>query len=72
MPELPEVESLRLGLKRKIIKSKIIDVKIIKPKLVSGNSTLRKINNKKTIEFKKEILNEIIIDIKRIAKNLIL
>lgn len=72
MPELPEVESLRLGLKNKITKSKILNVEIIKPKLISGNGTLRKIDKKKTEEFKKEITGEKIIDIKRIAKNLII
>ena len=72
MPELPEVESLRLGLKEKIVKSKILKIEIIKPKLISGNGTLRKINKKKTEEFIKEITGEKIINIKRIAKNLII
>lgn len=72
MPELPEVESLRLGLNRKLSKSKIKSVRIIKPKLVSGNGTLRKISKKKTEEFIKEITGEKILNIKRIAKNLII
>ena len=72
MPELPEVESLRLGLNRKLSKSKIKSVQIIKPKLVSGNGTLRKISKKKTEEFIKEITGEKILNIKRIAKNLII
>ncbi|MDQ1281855.1 MAG: Formamidopyrimidine-DNA glycosylase [Patescibacteria group bacterium] len=72
MPELPEVESLRLGLNKKIIGSKILNVKIIKPKLVSSNGTLRKVNKKKEEEFKKEIIGERIKQIKRVAKNLII
>ncbi len=58
MPELPEVESLRLGLNKKIIGSKILNIEIVKPKLVSSNGTLRKINKKKEEEFKKEIVGE--------------
>lgn len=72
MPELPEVESLRLGLNRKIVGNKILNVKIIKPKLVSSNGTLRKISKKKEEEFKKEITGENIKQIKRVAKNLII
>lgn len=72
MPELPEVESLRLGLNKKIVKSTIKSVEIIKPKLVAGNGTLRKINKKKTEEFIKEITGDKIKNIKRIAKNLII
>lgn len=72
MPELPEVESLRLGLNKRIVKSKIKSVQIIKPKLVAGNGTLRKISKKKTEEFIKETTGEKILNIKRIAKNLII
>lgn len=72
MPELPEVESLRLGLNKKIVKSTIKSIEVIKPKLVSDNGTLRKISKKKTEEFIKEITGEKIVNIKRIAKNLII
>ena len=72
MPELPEVESLRLGLKNKIIKSTILNIEILKPKLVSGNGTLRKIDTTKAKEFKKELTGQKILNIKRIAKNLII
>lgn len=72
MPELPEVESLRLGLNKRIIKGKIVSVEIIKPKLVSGNGTLRKISKNKSEEFIKETTGEKIVSIKRVAKNLII
>ncbi len=72
MPELPEVESLKLSLNKKIIGSKILNVEIIKPKLISGNGTLRKVNKNKIKEFEKEITGEKIKTIKRIAKNLII
>lgn len=72
MPELPEVESLRLGLNKRILKSKILNVEIIKPKLVASNGTLRKISKKKTEEFIKETTGKNIKNIKRIAKNLII
>lgn len=72
MPELPEVESLRLGLEKNIINSKILNIEIIKPKLVSGNGTKRKIDRKKVEEFIKETNKERILKIKRIAKNLII
>lgn len=72
MPELPEVESLRLGLEKKIINSKIISALIIKPKIISGNSTKRKSNKSKTEKFITSIKNRKIKSIKRIAKNLII
>ncbi|MEI6352820.1 MAG: bifunctional DNA-formamidopyrimidine glycosylase/DNA-(apurinic or apyrimidinic site) lyase [Candidatus Nomurabacteria bacterium] len=72
MPELPEVESLRLGLERKIIGSKIIDCEILKPKIISGNSTKRKASQKISNSFLENIRNRKIKSIKRIAKNLIL
>lgn len=72
MPELPEVEVLRLGLVKKVLNKKINSVKVLKPKIVSGAGTKRKENLKKVEEFEKEILNEKIIKINRIAKNIIL
>ena len=71
MPELPEVENLRLGLTRHIIGQKILGVKIFKPKLVSGNGTKRIASSKKVKEFIKGIVGERFIDIDRRAKNLI-
>lgn len=71
MPELPEVEALRLGLEKKILKSKILEVKILTPKIVSSKSNIRTINKNKIKEFS-SIRNKKIISLKRIAKNLII
>lgn len=71
MPELPEVENLRLGLLKVIIGQKIHQVEITKPKLVSGNGTLRKASESKKYEFIKGITGERFIGIERRAKNLI-
>ena len=71
MPELPEVENLRLGLGKNILNQKIIEVKIRKPKLVSGKGTLRTISLKKKAEFIKGVSGEKFLNIERRAKNLI-
>ena len=71
MPELPEVEALRLGLEKKIIGSKILDCKILKPKIVSGKSTNRKSSKKIVNDFIENIKNKKISKIERVAKNLI-
>jgi formamidopyrimidine-DNA glycosylase len=51
MPELPEVENLRMGLERVIVGQKIKGVKVEKPKLVSGRGTKRIASSKKQKEF---------------------
>ncbi len=71
MPELPEVENLRLGLEKKILGQKIVDVKVRKPKLVSGKGTLRTASRKKVEEFEKGLLGETFVEVDRRAKNLI-
>lgn len=71
MPELPEVENLRLGLVKNILGQKIINVKVKKPKLVSGKGTLRTASLKKVREFENGLKNEIFTEIERRAKNLI-
>lgn len=71
MPELPEVENLRLGLEKKILGQKIVDVKVRKPKLVSGKGTLRKASIKKVKEFEEGLLGEAFMKVERRAKNLI-
>lgn len=38
MPELPEVETIRRGLVRRVLRKKIVDVKVRKPKMVRGMS----------------------------------
>jgi formamidopyrimidine-DNA glycosylase len=71
MPELPEVENLRMGLVKNILDQKILSVKIGKPKLVSGKGTLRQISTKKKTEFIKGVVGEKFISVERRAKNLI-
>lgn len=71
MPELPEVESIRLGLKRKILESKILLVEILKPKIIAGNGTKRIASKAKTEAFKKVVTGKRIKNIERVAKNLI-
>jgi formamidopyrimidine-DNA glycosylase len=36
MPELPEVETVRLGLEKRVVSKKILDIEILKPKLVKN------------------------------------
>ncbi len=71
MPELPEVENLRLGLERYIINQKILKIEVSKPKLVSGKSTKRTPSKKKVEEFIHGLKNEKFLAIERRAKNLI-
>lgn len=71
MPELPEVENLRRGLKNAIVGQKILSVEVRKPKLVSGKGTLRVASLKKRNEFQRGIQGENFIEIERRAKNLI-
>ncbi len=71
MPELPEVENLRLGLERVILGQKIRHVKVYKPKLVSGKGTLRLASSKKKNEFESGVKGESFIRVERRAKNLI-
>ena len=72
MPELPEVEALRLGLIKKILRQKIIKVEVRQEKIIAGKGTLRKADKKKTEFFKKILLSKEITDIKRRAKNLLI
>lgn len=71
MPELPEVENLRLGLEKNILNQKILKVKVSKPKLVSGKGTLRNASAKKVKEFEEGLNGEIFLKVDRRAKNLI-
>ncbi len=71
MPELPEVENLRVGLARKIVGQKIKNVKVLAPKLVSGSGNIRVSSRAKTAEFIKGITGEVVEGIERRAKNLI-
>ena len=71
MPELPEVENLRMGLVKNILNQKILSVEVRKPKLVSGKGTLRKISTKKKARFVNGVVGEKFIAVERRAKNLI-
>jgi formamidopyrimidine-DNA glycosylase len=71
MPELPEVENLRVGLERTILGQKIKKVKVFKPKLVSGKGNIRLPSNKKRREFELGVSGERFNGIDRRAKNLI-
>jgi len=71
MPELPEVENLRIGLESKILGQKILKVIVNKPKLVSDKSTKRVASKKKATEFINGLTNEKFFAVERRAKNLI-
>ena len=71
MPELPEVENLRLGLQRCILGQRVRSIAVRKPKLVSGRGNLRKASPKKTREFIRGLTGSRILDITRRAKNLV-
>lgn len=71
MPELPEVENLKLGLNKFILNQKILEIKVNKPKIVSGKGTKRTASKKKKEEFIKKLSGEKIISVERRAKNLI-
>jgi formamidopyrimidine-DNA glycosylase len=58
MPELPEVETLKLGLQKYVKGKKIVEVKVIDPKLLSGDP--------------KNIIGATIKEVKRYAKGLVL
>ena len=58
MPELPEVETLKLGLKKYLVGHKIEDIEILVPKIFQGNV--------------QDIIGSRVIDIKRVGKGLII
>jgi len=58
MPELPEVETIRLGLEKYLVGCKIIDVEIKIPRMLAGSA--------------KQIIGAKIIGLKRIGKGLII
>jgi len=59
MPELPEVETVRLKLKTIVLNKKIVDVNILYGNIIEFPSS---------DEFKKQIINQTINDIKRLGK----
>ena len=70
MPELPEVESLRLSLEPFLVGKTIKSIQMNNAKLVSGKGTLRKADEIKKQEFIKNLENQEIASITRRAKNL--
>jgi formamidopyrimidine-DNA glycosylase len=58
MPELPEVETIKLGLQKRLIGHKIEDVQVRVPKIFQGNP--------------KDVIGATVTDIKRIGKGLII
>lgn len=71
MPELPEVENLRIGLEREIKNQKILSAEVRLPKLVSGTGNKRKASKAKAVEFIRGAVGKKIASIDRRAKNLI-
>ena len=51
MPELPEVENLRIGLSRFIVGQKVLEVEVRNAKIVSGKGTIRIASKIKIKEF---------------------
>ena len=71
MPELPEVESLRLRLEKVLLGQKIKNVTILNSKIISGKGTKRESRKIKEIEFVENTKNKKIISVTRRAKNII-
>lgn len=71
MPELPEVENLRLGLLKHIKGEEILKIEVSKPKLVSGKSTKRTASMATVLKFKKDLTGEKFLNVERRAKNII-
>ena len=72
MPELPEVENVRRGLQEYIRGQKIRRVHVTRPKLVSGKGNIRRASLKKRDEFINGLRGEVVADITRRAKNLLI
>jgi formamidopyrimidine-DNA glycosylase len=70
MPELPEVESLRLSLVPLLLNQEIREVKVFKPKLVFGRGTKRLEDYNLATQFENELKGERILNIIRKAKKL--
>ncbi len=72
MPELPEVEALRLGLVPRLIGATINKVFVLKPKLVSSKGTTRQPNPTKVKEFEEDLIGQKIVELTRRAKNIMI
>lgn len=71
MPELPEVESLRRALAKRVVGQRIKKASVFKPKLVSGKGNVRTASAHKKLEFIRGLTGEKISAVERRAKNLI-
>jgi len=71
MPELPEVENLRIGLEKVILDQKILNIEVKNLKIISGKGTTRTASTVKAKEFKQGLEGEKFTGVKRRAKNLI-
>lgn len=76
MPELPEVETIRRGLQRKIVGKILADVQVVLPKMVSIGprtvSNVRKSSRKVAQKFSRIITGQKFVEVKRRAKILVL
>jgi formamidopyrimidine-DNA glycosylase len=71
MPELPEVESLRLSLLPYLLDKKVLKTEVREPKVVSGKGTARKANLLLAEQFANTLDGKTLSKINRRAKNLI-
>ncbi len=71
MPELPEVEALRLSLQPHILRQTIKQVEVRLPKLVSAKGTARQASSAKKDEFENKLSDRQILNLRRRSKNLI-
>ena len=72
MPELPEVEALRLGLETRLVGAKINKITVLKGKIVSSHGTTRVENPLKILQFTTKPVGKKIIALERRAKNIII
>jgi formamidopyrimidine-DNA glycosylase len=72
MPELPEVESLRLSLEPFVVGQKIVSITVTKPKIVSSSGTKRLENPEAVLQFISRLKGETIESLTRRAKNIII
>lgn len=71
MPELPEVENIKISLKP-IIGQSIGKVLVLQPKTVSGKGNLRRASSRRVYEFVNELTGETIKEVGRRGKNLLI
>ncbi len=72
MPELPEVENVRIGLEKELVNNSFSSVYIKENKIISGNGTKRERDTGKEKIFIEGVVNKKIISITRRAKNIMI